>query len=137
MPFFFRAFLISGKADNHEARGIRLIRIAWSEIHKRKFSGVSTIFFSRGDSFKGQWYRLESYSKDRKGTLRDGRYIIIPLEANEAMKHADHSDIDDASRRVASRRHLRHRCRGETISISRGARGKAGLRFIRQLGGLN
>lgn len=101
---FFRAFLISRKADNHEARGIRLIRIAWSEIHKRKFSEVSTIFFSRGDSFKGQWYRLESYSKDRKGTLRDGRYIIIPLEANEAMKHADHSDVDDASRRVASSR---------------------------------
>lgn len=77
LDFYFRAFSISRKADNH-ARSVPLEASRPEEIRKRKSSGgIDDFFSSRGDSFKGQWYRLESYSKARKGTLRGGFILLF------------------------------------------------------------
>lgn len=106
------------------------------EIRERKSSLFIDDFFSRGDSFKGQWYRLESYSKDRKGTLRDGLILLFRARGDSVRAVTTVTTVTTRTSSSTPSSSPAHRARDE-ISISRGARGKAGLRFIRQLGGLN
>lgn len=83
----------------------------------------------------------DGYSKDRKESFTVRRYIIIPLEASLTRVGASRE------KRFRRRHGARPRSRlprssqdgnrlGSRFHAAR-ARRKAGLRFIRQLGGLN
>lgn len=93
--------------------------------------------------------------KTVKGTLRGRRYIIIPLEASDAAGARESLRrrrirrffivlfvvlvTVENKRKVERKREREKEGRKEKERESRfhAARGKTGLRFIRQLGGLN
>lgn len=134
LDFYFRAFSISRKADNH-ARSVPLEANRPEEIRKRKSSGGIDDFFPHAET------RLRDNGTGWRAIpkLVKGLYGAALYYYSAGGERARRGSLRLRLRRRRRRRRLRRRRRhhGETISISRGARGKAGLRFIRQLGGLN
>lgn len=87
-----------------------------------------SFFFSRGGSFRRQWYHRRiprAILKTVKGTLRCRRDIIIPLEASETSARTERADHLDVNGRIVVIVVTVSSSSFSTISVSRGARGTA------------